>query len=347
MESRGSAPRIYRNTLAFLVADKARTQELNEAVRRYLAWDSIVTEKEQLNLDPHQVKQAENQRDSASATVTARLPETWQWLLVPALDNTQQARITLEALRLSARDALTVRASNRLKNEELLITGFAGTRLHMELDRIPLWRGDHVSVKQLVEDFASYVYLPRLRDSGVLLDAVIDGVSQLTWERDGFAFADSYDEDTGRYRGLRAGELIQITDQVGSGLLVKPEVARRQLDEERAADKSSSGGERKGEAGDPPTDGDSVKEDSGDTQENVLLTRFHGSVELDATRVGRDAGQVADEVISHLAGLVGADVKVTLEIQANVPSGAPENVVRTVTENSATLKFQSHGFEKE
>jgi hypothetical protein len=26
----------------------------------------------------------------------------------------------------------------------------------MELDRIPLWRGDHVSVRQLVEDFASY-----------------------------------------------------------------------------------------------------------------------------------------------------------------------------------------------
>ena len=61
LESRGSAPRIYRNTLVFLVADKARTQELVEAVRRYLAWNSIVLEKEQLNLDPHQVKQAETQ----------------------------------------------------------------------------------------------------------------------------------------------------------------------------------------------------------------------------------------------------------------------------------------------
>jgi hypothetical protein len=32
------------------------------------------------------------------------------------------------------------------------------------VDRIPLWRGDHVPVKQLVEDFAKYLYLPRLRD---------------------------------------------------------------------------------------------------------------------------------------------------------------------------------------
>ena len=35
----------------------------------------------------------------------------------------------------------------------------------------------------------------------------------------------------------------------------------------------------------------------------------------------------------------------TLEIDAEIPDGAPENVVRTVTESSRTLKFASHGFE--
>jgi hypothetical protein len=68
---------------------------------------------------------------------------------------------------------------------------------------------------------------------------------------------------------------------------------------------------------------------------------------LDATRVGRDAGRIADEVVAHLAGLVGSNVKVTLEIEAELPSGAPEHVVRAVTENCRTLKFTSHGFEKE
>jgi hypothetical protein len=52
-------------------------------------------------------------------------------------------------------------------------------------------------------------------------------------------------------------------------------------------------------------------------------------------------------VISHLSGIVGANVKVTLEIEAEIPNGAPDNVVRTVTENSRTLKFTSEGFEKE
>jgi hypothetical protein len=78
-----------------------------------------------------------------------------------------------------------------------------------------------------------------------------------------------------------------------------------------------------------------------------LPKRFHGTVALYATRVGRDAGRIADEVIAHLAGLVGSEVTVTLEIEAKIPSGAPHKVVRTVTENSRTLKFTSQGFEQE
>jgi len=70
-------------------------------------------------------------------------------------------------------------------------------------------------------------------------------------------------------------------------------------------------------------------------------------VVLDAARAGRDASRIADEVLAHLVGLVGADVRVTLEIEAAIPNGAPENVVRTVTENCRTLKFGSQGFEKE
>ncbi len=81
--------------------------------------------------------------------------------------------------------------------------------------------------------------------------------------------------------------------------------------------------------------------------EKPPLRRYHGTVTLDPARVGRDASRIADEVIAHLAALVGADVRVTLEIEAEIPSGAPENVVRTVTENGRTLKFSSQGFEQE
>jgi len=37
-----------------------------------------------------------------------------------------------------------------------------------------------------------------------------------------------------------------------------------------------------------------------------------------------DWGCIADEVIAHLAGLVGATVTVTLESEAEAPTGAPD-----------------------
>ena len=349
LESRGSVPRSYRNTLAFLAVDRTRLQDLDEAVRRYLAWESILGEREALDLSPHQVRQAEIQKESASGAVTARLPEAYQWLLVPN-QASPEAPIEWLAMRLSGQDSLAGRASKKLKGDELLVTGFAATRLRMELDRVPLWRGDHVSIKQIVEDFAHYLYLPRVGDPTVLLKAISDGVALLTWEHDAFAVADSFDDEAKRYRGLRGGQLVSLPDAGAPGLLVKPDVARRQLDAERPQPAGPGGAPADpvpgGESPDPG--GRSGTEDiPPDKPEAAKPTRFHGTVTLDPTRVGRDAGRIADEVISHLSGLVGAKVTVTLEIEAEVTSGAPDHVVRTVTENSRTLKFTNQGFEKE
>src|SRR6266571_5376639 len=90
-----------------------------------------------------------------------------QWHGSAALELTYKApdgKVANELLfRLTGQDALAVRASKRLRNEELLVPALAGTRLRMELDRVPLWRGDHVSIKLLLEDFARYLYLPRLK----------------------------------------------------------------------------------------------------------------------------------------------------------------------------------------
>jgi len=51
--------------------------------------------------------------------------------------------------------------------------------------------------------------------------------------------------------------------------------------------------------------------------------------------------------VHRLSGLGGATVTVTLEIEAEIPARVPDQVVRTVTENSRTLKFTNQGFEKE
>ena len=338
LEFRGNTPRLFQNTLVFLAADKTRLQDLDEATRQYLAWETIIEESQTLNLDPQQVKQAQTQKTSSDSIVTSRIPETYQWLLVP-IQGTPQSPVTWQATRLAGQEALAVRASKKLRSDELLLTSFAGTRLRMELDRVPLWRGDFVALKTLMEDFARYIYLPRLKEPSVLLEAVRGGVSLLTWQKEGFAFADSYDDEAKRYRGLRCGEQISLFDPNSPGILVKGDIARSQLDAEIPPAIPGPGPT-------PPVPGSTPSEPV-PPPVKTQPKRFHGTTTLDATRMGRDAGNIAEEVIAHLSGLVGAEVKVTLEIEAKVPSGVPDNVVRTVTENCRTLKFDSQGFEKE
>ena len=246
-----------------------------------------------------------------------------------------------------------MRASKKLRSEDLLAPSFAGTRLRMELDKIPLWRGDHVAVRQLADDFARYIYLPRLAGPEVVADAARDGVALLSWAQDGFAYADAYDEATGRYRGLRSAQRVDLIHHSAEGLLVKAEVAAKQQEADRAAAAVASGATLGGTGatttgGQPqtaPVTGGTAAGNGGTAA--ARPNRYYGTVTLDAARVGRDAGKIAEEVIAHLSGLVGAKVTVTLEIDASVPDGVPDNVVRTVTENGRTLKFTNQGFDRD
>ncbi|MEI6503536.1 MAG: AAA+ family ATPase, partial [Armatimonadota bacterium] len=308
---------------------------------------SIEDERDRLNLDAFQANQASTRRSQADETVQQRIPETYQWLLVP-VQETPQGPVEWREIKLQGTDALAVRAGKKLINDELLTPEMAGTRLRLELDRIPLWRGDDVSLQVLSEDFAQYLYLSRLKAPYVLTEAVQDGVSRLTWE-EAFAFADSKDEASGRYVGLVTGTFTVVTMERG-GLVVRADAARRQQDTEMP-----TAGE-----GQTPVRGDETPgaTPGAGTARGVIpqpapaapvgLKRFHRSVELEAARVPRDAGRVAEEVIQHLVGIVGAKVKVTIEITAEIPDGAPDHVVRTVTENCRTLKFRGGGgFEEE
>ena len=146
---------------------------------------------EQLNLDNWGIKQVETKRQQFDEVIVARLGETWHWLIAPsepADDPTGALR--WEETRLSGREPLPVRASRRLAGEEGLISEYSGVRLRMDLDRIPLWPsdGNHVSVSQLWETYAKYLYLPRLRDAAALVEAIRNGISALTWQTT-FAYA--------------------------------------------------------------------------------------------------------------------------------------------------------------
>jgi len=360
--NRGSAGRNCGNMLVFLAADKTRFVDLDKAVRSYLAWKSIEKEKDPLNLTPFQANQVDQRLTGSDQAVKGRIPETYVWLLVAGQKRPESGQafpaIEWQEFRLQGQEWLAERASKKLKNDGLLITSMAGTVLRFEIDQVPLWRGNHVGVKQLVDDFAKYLYLPRVKNAQVILDAIQDGAIFITWSKDTFAYADFYDVTADRYRGLDPSRrpTVQLN---ATSVVVKPEVAAAQIEKDTAppptpgavAGTGDSAGTKAGTAGTGTAGpgGETAKTGGAvpPQPKAPVLRRFHGSAKIDATRLSRDVDVIASSVVQHLAGLLDAKVTITVEIEAEIPSGAPDNVVRTVTENCRTLKFETSGFEQD
>ena len=350
---KGASPRYCKNLLLFLTPDRTKLANLMHSVCQYLAWDSIVEEKEVLNLDAFQSNQATTKRKDADGAVETSLQDTYQWLLVPIQPHPQGA-IEWEESRLQGQDSPILRATRKLVHEEHLIPAYSPARLNLEVLCPYVWQNaDHVDLKTLWKYLTNYPYLPRLRGEQVLLDAISEGVTAAVWTEN-FAYATGWDFSRQRYLGLKAGERVEVTLS-SQNLLVKPDVAQRQLQAD-AADCESQEREthtavEQGSAGENDRTGtDSNTETGGErtpTPPSQKLRRFYGSVELDSLRMTRDAGHIADEVLQHLTGLVGAEAQVSLEIQIRVPEGVPSEVIDTVRENCRTLKFKNYGFDEE
>ncbi len=351
LSGRGSNPRLYKNTLLFMAPDRQRLKDLEGRTRQLLAWTSMQEESEALNVTPQVARQAETKRKEAEISVAAQIGETWTWCLVPEQPD-PLGDVEWAEVRVPGGEGLATRASKKLVNEELLLPVLGPARLRMELDR-NLWRErDHIGIKELWGYLCSYLYLPRLKDRDVLLRAIQEGTSTVI-ESDSFAYAEGYDGEAEGYVGLRLGGGGSVVMDSNS-LLVKPEVARRQIeDDERKAARGTTGGDGKTTVGAGPEPGGNGDGRGGGYPpvappvEQELPKRFYASVTVDPNRVGRDAGRIADEVLSHLSTLPGARLRVSIEVEAEIPDGAPEDVQRTVSENARVLKFDSHGFEQE
>src|SRR5690606_31565583 len=67
-EQRGTAHRSYRNMLVYLAADTSRMEELDAAVRDYLAWSEVLAQADDLDLTQSQKNQAAERRRQADET---------------------------------------------------------------------------------------------------------------------------------------------------------------------------------------------------------------------------------------------------------------------------------------
>jgi predicted AAA+ superfamily ATPase len=345
--NRGTQQRLNKNTLVFLAPDEGELEKLMEATAALLAWQSILRDRKQLNLDEFQKSQAETKVADLEKAVNIRVGSTWIWALVPRQKDAT-ATISWEDVRISGTEALAKRTSSKLVADETLMPKLGGVRLRMELDRY-LWTGrDHVTFAELADWFARFMYLPRVRSRDTLMDAVRDGASTMT-PGDTFATAEGWDATANRFLGLRVGSAPATV--TNGTLVVRTDVAVKQIEAEKPKPKPPE----------PPVDrpGDPPPRPPGPGDDPPVApprpppppaklrpTRFVGSVQLDGMRVGRDASRVADEVLAHLLGLSTASGEVRLEITVEVPGGISAEVEGTVRENAAALKFSHVAFEK-
>ena len=133
-DTRGNTPRIYKNAVVFLAADRVRLEELEQAVRNFLAWKSILDDAEgdraALNLDDFQRRQANAQLKTADQTLQSRIGETYQIVLAPSQDDPKtnpQAPVTWKSARATGTDPLAVRAWKKLKGDGALAREYAGS----------------------------------------------------------------------------------------------------------------------------------------------------------------------------------------------------------------------------
>lgn len=343
LAQRNAGPRLNRNMLVFCAPSEARLQELRTATRQHLAWASVIADHDaqRLELTKGDMAQARSKVAETDETVTQRIVETYQHVLVPE-QTPGTPEIRWHQTRPSGTGSLPERIARKLESEERLIVAYGGTRVRMDLDRIPMWTERHdISVDALWKAYCQFPYLPRLARVEVLSNAISDGVSKLTWHSETFAYADGYDGM--RWVGLSFSQ--QVNARPG-GFLVKPDAAQQQLEEERKAAGESEdqeartsvpGGSSSG-ASAVPTPGSSTSSTAADPGS------FYGQFELDSVRAIRQLEEILRNVVEHLHSAPGAGLRLTLEINAT-SDGFDDRVRRVVSENASQLGAKSTEFE--
>ncbi|MDR2141419.1 MAG: DUF499 domain-containing protein [Deltaproteobacteria bacterium] len=332
-----SAARTNQNMLVFLAADTNMVDPLQQSTRKYLAWKSVYDDREKLNLDGAQIKDAKANKERASETIDIQLKSTYSWLLTPisSAEGDKKHLIRFEQTKLSSsNEEIIPRVAKALQDSATLIKVWSPGSLIQEMDKLLWINDDHLSVKRLWESLCCYCYLPKLVNYKVLEAAIIIGVRESK-----LGYAADFQE--GKYIGLKLGAALTAIDE--SGYLVKEKVALKQLEEEKLSIKTSSPTPQ------IRTGGDGTQSPSGASEPAPPSppTKFFLSADLSSTRLVNDVGRLVDEILALLSSQNGLEpLRVSLEVEAKCPEGFDPQIEKNVMENCRVLRVRHYQFEK-
>jgi Protein of unknown function (DUF499)/Swt1-like HEPN len=325
-----ASQRRFRNTVIFVAADEALLGTAREAMRRSMAWASIVADDRlQQQLTQAQATDTKDKAKTSRDGAQRAVRNAWSHILYPVKTETTEAgkAFDLDHLSLTAKDkgAIPAGVYEKARGDGVVMEKLGPDTLWLKIE--PLWPEGrpHLPISEIADWFAAYVYLPKLRDRVVLDQSIRDALSKLDAK---FGYAESFDATSNTYSGLiytkTAPDIFSP-----AALVVRAEVALEHLRRQPTV--------KPEEPPLPPPP----------PNEPVKPRRFYGSVEIDMVRPVKSFDAILNAVILELQRTPDAKVKVTLEIAAEAPSGFDHSEVGIVRDNAKQLKFKAEatGFE--
>jgi predicted AAA+ superfamily ATPase len=339
VRNNGTKPRYRGNRLLFLAPDHGALTRLRDCIRVALAWNSIVEDVAamRLVLDNLQAEQAKKELKAAEDVLPRVARECYKWLLCPSQEN-PAGKPSVETFPLNTSGAALGPEIERVcLDNELVIATWSPIHLRTKLKEL-YWKADKPAKKaaEFWEDTLRYLYLSRLKDRGVIAQAIVKGAGT----RDFFGTA--YGEHDGKFDGFKLGDSnVQFDDTL---LLIEPEAAKAYEAANQPA--PPPGPTPPGPVPPGPTPPGPIPPGPiplgptppGPTPPSKAKS-FHGSAVVAPAAAKMRLVQIAEEIIATLAADPNAEVKVRIEIEATFANGAQDQTKRAVSENAKTLNF--------
>lgn len=347
VRNNGTKPRYRGNRLIFLAPDFGALARLRDCIRVALAWNSIVDDIAgmRLVLDTLQVEQAKKELKGAEDVLPRVARECYKWLLCPVQPSPTGAKPTVEVFSLNTSGSGLGNEIERVCTEnELVINTWSPIHLRAKLKEL-YWKTDKPVIGAMVfwEDTLRYLYLSRLKNRSVLEQAIVKGAASKDF------FGTAYGQHEGTFDGFKLGDAnVQLDDTL---LLIEPEAAKQYeaaqvtTPPEVTVPAEGQGSTTSGTAPIPSNEKGTGTITPPAPTATSKAHSFIGTAEVNAAAAKMRLVQIVEEVISLLASDPQSSVTVRLEISAEFPNGASDQIKRAVSENAASLGFKNKTWE--
>ena len=162
-----ASQRSLRNTLLFIAPDDASLGNAREVTAKAMAWASIVSDTRlQQQMTQAQATDAKEKAKTHGDGALRAVRAAWSHIFYPVKSETAGKPFDLEHSLISARERSAIPAVvyQKISGDGIALEKLGSERLWHVLG--PIWPEDrpHLGLSEVVSWFATYVYLPKLRD---------------------------------------------------------------------------------------------------------------------------------------------------------------------------------------